>query len=86
MDENTILEEDREEERKIQLLLESIHTLTQLSDLHKKEIDNLLNNNIISNENIQIQLQQEAIAASTIAKISAKILRLFASYLNHHHH
>ena len=37
MDENTILEEDREEERKIHLLLESIHTLTQLSDLHQKK-------------------------------------------------
>ena len=85
MERNATVESDREEERKIQLLIESIHTLTQLSEEHCKEINNLSNNNTTSNENIHTQLQKEAITAITIAKISSKILRLFASYLNHHH-
>ena len=85
MERNATEENDREEERKIQLLIESIHTLAQLSEEHRKELNNLLNNNTISNENIHTKLQEEIITATTIAKISSKILRLFASYLNHHH-
>ena len=82
-DEN--VESDREEERKIQSLLELIHTLSQLSELHSKELNNLSLNDNTSEEDKRIKLQQEAIAASTIAKISGKILRSFASYLNNHH-
>ena len=85
MEGNTSVESDQEEERKIQLLLESIHTLFQLSEQHSKELNNLSVNDRISIDNIRTQLQKEAIAATTIAKISEKILRLFASYLNHHH-
>ena len=84
MDDKNV-ESDQEKERKIQSLLELTHTLSQLSDSHSKELNNLLLNDNISEEERRTKLQQEAIAASTIAKLSEKILRSLASYLNNHH-
>ena len=73
------------EENYIQQLLTSLHTLNQLADLHRKKLEELNNNNNITPDIVRAELKKEAAIATTISRLTDKILRLYRSFLNRYH-
>ena len=85
---NTTIEteqnEQTEEEKRIQTVLQSLHTLNQLTELHNKKLHELVNNNTSVHTNNRV-LVEESKVADTISKLTNKSLREYVAFLNRYY-
>ena len=77
--------EQDDEEKTIQLILESLHTLKRLSDLHHKKLQELTNNSASLPDTTRTVIQEETIVADTITKLADNSLRGYTDYLNRYY-
>ena len=77
--------EQDDEEKTIQLILESLHTLKRLSDLHYKKLQELTNNSASLPDTTRTVIQEETIVADTITKLADNSLRGYTDYLNRYY-
>ena len=84
MPSDTVQTQD-DEEKTIQLILESLHTLKRLSDLHEKRLREIANDNSPSLSTTQLDIVEEIRVADTISKLSDNSLRGFVAFLNRYY-
>ena len=72
-----------DEEKTIQLILESLYTLKRLSDLHERRLREIANNSAASPTTTQANIIEEIRVVETISNLSDNSLRGFTTFLNH---
>ena len=77
--------EQDNEERTIQLILESLNTLKQLSGLHQRKLIEISNDSTSTPESLREIVAAESRVADTITKLSDNSLRGFTSFLNRYY-
>ena len=74
-----------DEEKTIQLILESLHTLKRLSELHEKRLREIANDNSPTLSTTQSDIAEETRVATTISKLGDNSLRGFVAFLNRYY-
>ena len=73
------------EEKTIQLILESLHTLQRLSDLHHKRLQDIIKNSASLPQTTQTAIIEETRVADTLTKLTDNLLRGYTDYLNRYY-
>ena len=74
-----------DEEKTIQLILESLHTLKRLSDLHHKKLQEITENSASLSHTTRSVIREETRVADTITKLADNSLRGYTEYLNRYY-
>ena len=77
--------EQDDEEKTIQLLLESLHTLKRLSDIHHKKLQEIGENSTVLPHTTRTVIREEIRVADTITRLADNSLRGFTEYLNRYY-
>ena len=77
--------EQDDEEKTIQLILESLHTLQRLSDLHHKKLQEIVANSASLPQATRTAIIEETRVADTLTKLTDNSLRGYTAYLNRYY-